>query len=76
MVSYDARGTEWILSIADNGVGKSADGASEAKAGLGTSIVQALAKELDACVDFFSNKHGTTVSIKHASANSIPRPGD
>ena len=38
-VSYDARGAEWMLSIADNGVDKSEDGASDAKAGLGTSIV-------------------------------------
>jgi len=45
-------------------------------AGLGTSIVQALAKELDARVDFLSDKHGTTVSIKHASAIPTPRSGD
>jgi hypothetical protein len=42
---------------------------------LGTSIVHALAKELDASVDFVSDKHGTTVSIKHSSAILTPRPG-
>ena len=55
----------WILSIADNGIGKPHDGAADATSGLGTSIVQALAKDLDASVDFASDRHGTTLSIKH-----------
>jgi hypothetical protein len=42
---------------------------------LGTSIVHALAKELDASVDFVSDKHGTTVSIKHATAIPTRQPG-
>src|SRR5207342_1527690 len=48
VVAYDNVGSDWTLSIADNGVGKSPKGAVDVKAGLGTSIVQALAKELDA----------------------------
>jgi two-component sensor histidine kinase len=76
VVAYDTNGSEWTLSIADNGVGKPHVGAVEATSGLGTSIVQALAKELDASVDFVSDKHGTTVSIKHATATPAPRPDD
>ena len=72
VVSYDARGAEWMLSIADNGVGKSADGASEVKAGLGTSIVQALAKELDASVEISSGPRGTTVFVQHAINQPLP----
>ncbi len=36
-------------------------------AGLGTSIAQALAKELHASLEFVSGCHGTTVLIKHAT---------
>ncbi len=68
VVAYDPNGSGWTLSIADNGVGKSTDGASEGKAGLGTSIVQALAKELGARVEVVSDQNGTKVSITHAAA--------
>ena len=67
VVAYDSNGSEWTLSIADNGVGKRNDGAGDVKTGLGTSIVQALAKELDASVDFVSDQHGTTVTVAHAA---------
>ena len=72
VVAYDTSGPDWTLSIADNGVGKPHEGAADAKSGLGTSIVQALAKELDASVNFVSDQHGTTVSITHAKGTSTP----
>ena len=75
VVAYDTSKSGWTLSIADNGVGKPHAGAVDATSGLGTSIVQALAKELDASVDFVSDKHGTTVTIKHATAVQTPRLG-
>jgi two-component sensor histidine kinase len=73
VVAYDTSGSGWTLSIADNGVGKPHEGADDAKSGLGTSIVQALANELDANVDFASDQHGTTVSITRANVASTPR---
>jgi two-component sensor histidine kinase len=72
VVAYDPNGSGWVLSIADNGVGKFTEGAGEGKAGLGTSIVQALAKELGAHVDVVSDQHGTKVSITHPAP--IPTP--
>ena len=72
VVAYDTNGPDWTLSIADNGVGKPHEGAVDATSGLGTSIVQSLAKELDASVDFVSDKHGTTVSIKHVATPTAP----
>jgi hypothetical protein len=42
------------------------------KAGLGTSIVQALAKDLNAYVEVPSDKHGTTVVIKHVATPTAP----
>ncbi len=63
-VGYLARGSDWTLSVGDNGVGMSAQ-PEKAKAGLGTSIVEALARQLDAKVDVASNGAGTKVAIVH-----------
>ena len=71
VVAYETAGSGWTLSIADNGVGKPHEGAADAKSGLGTSIVQALAKELDANVKFVSDQHGTTVTIAHAAHDAV-----
>jgi two-component sensor histidine kinase len=68
VVAYDTSGSGWTLSIVDNGIGKPPEGAADAKSGLGTSIVQALANELDAKVEFSSDQYGTTVSIRHVSS--------
>jgi two-component sensor histidine kinase len=46
IVTYEVTGTDWKLSIADNGMGKPKCGSP--KVGLGTSIVNALANQLDA----------------------------
>ena len=46
--------------------------ASEKKGGLGTSLVQSLAKQLDAQVTIASDAHGTAVSITHATFKSKP----
>src|ERR1700686_4622770 len=50
-VAYDMIGTNWKLSIADNGIGKPPGGFAQAKSGLGTGIVKALAHQLDAQVE-------------------------
>ena len=65
MVGYSSRGPNWTLSIADDGVGMSAEPAP-ATAGLGTSIVEALAKQLRARVQVANANPGTNVSIIHA----------
>jgi chemotaxis protein methyltransferase CheR len=69
-VSYDVSGTDWKLTVADNGKGRPAGVLARPKAGLGTSIVKALAKQLDARVVTWSGRHGTTVSITHATVVS------
>jgi two-component sensor histidine kinase len=66
-VAYDVAGTNWQLSIADNGVGKPTSDFAQAKTGLGTSIVKALAQQLDARVEVSSGPQGTTVSVSHAT---------
>ena len=67
VVSYKAAETDWKLTISDNGIGKPDVKASEIKGGLGTSLIQALAKQLDARLDIASDGHGTAVSMTHAT---------
>jgi two-component sensor histidine kinase len=71
-VSYETHGSNWKLSIADNGVGKSEGAWPPASLGLGTSIVDSLARQLEARVDTKSGPTGTSVSITHSTF--IPRP--
>src|SRR6204780_99376 len=66
-VAYDMIGTNWKLSIPDNGIGKPAGGFAPGKSGLGTGIVKALAHQLDAQVETLAGPEGTTVSITHAT---------
>jgi chemotaxis protein methyltransferase CheR len=62
-VAYDMIGTNWKLSICDNGIGKPTGGFAQGKSGLGTGIVKALAHQLDAQVETLAGPEGTTVSI-------------
>jgi two-component sensor histidine kinase len=66
-VAYDVSGTDWMLSIADNGVGKPGGVFAQPKTGLGTGIVKALAQQLGAKVETSAGPEGTTVSITHAT---------
>jgi two-component sensor histidine kinase len=66
-VAYDMIGTNWKLSISDNGIGKPTGGFAPGKSGLGTGIVKALAHQLDAQVETLAGPEGTTVSITHAT---------
>ena len=64
-VDYRADGTAWTLSVRDTGTGMPKDHAS-AKPGLGTGIVEALARQLGASVRYDAVKPGTLVAIVHA----------
>lgn len=67
VVAYDVSGTNWKLSVTDNGVGKQDGVFAQGKTGLGTSIVKALAQQLDAKVEISATRDGTSVSITHAT---------
>jgi len=65
-VAYKVNGLNWKLSITDNGVGKPDESPGVvAKSGLGTSIVNALAQQLDASVDLASGSGGTIITVSH-----------
>jgi two-component sensor histidine kinase len=64
LVGYETQGGDWTLSVKDDGVGMPTGGVP-AKAGLGTSIVQALAKQLGAEVTVADTRPGTNISVAH-----------
>ena len=70
LVGYQAHGPNWTLSVGDDGVGmpKGPDGPTP---GLGTSIVEALARQLEARVKVADAKPGTDVSIIHTQIASV-----
>jgi two-component sensor histidine kinase len=71
-VGYHSRGPNWTLSVEDDGVGLPKDRES-ATPGLGTSIVEALAKQLSAHVQIEDAHPGTLVSVIH---NQIAAVGE
>jgi two-component sensor histidine kinase len=74
VVGYRSTPTDWTLSVTDDGVGMPhAD--APAKAGLGTSIVEALARQVSARVQVTDADPGTRVSIVHEDA-AVAKPED
>jgi len=63
-VNYNFHGPNWVLCVRDDGVGMPVSGTA-ARTGLGTSIVQALAAQLNASVESAPEHPGTKVSIHH-----------
>jgi len=71
-VGFAVAGTNWKLSITDNGIGAPVGVFAQAKSGLGTSIVKALAQQLEARVDVLSGPQGTSVLVTHATFAKMP----
>ncbi len=82
-VTYESTPESWKLSIGDDGIGLSANAIRGE--GLGTSIVESLANQLNANVARISTGRGTVVSISYPStttpdkkrpARELPRQGE
>jgi two-component sensor histidine kinase len=71
-VGFAVAGTNWRLSVVDNGIGAPVGVFAQAKSGLGTSIVNALALQLEARVDVVSGPQGTSVLVTHATFAKMP----
>jgi two-component sensor histidine kinase len=69
-VDYNSRGPNWTLSVSDTGVGMPKDVAN-AKPGLGTNIVQALAAQLQAAIKISEAHPGTVVAIAHTQIAAV-----
>jgi two-component sensor histidine kinase len=67
VVKYQSLGSNWKLTVSDDGVGKQDGLFAQQKAGLGTGIIKALSHQLNAQVETLANARGTTVSITHAT---------
>jgi len=70
VVAYDLAAPNWRLSVSDNGIGRPEGESDRTTPGLGTTIVEALAKQLDARAETLTTKHGRTVSITHGPFSS------
>lgn len=71
LVTYETDGSDWKLTVSDNGVGKDSEIKSS---GLGTAIVDALVHQLEARIDIASGPDGTSVSVTRATfASRMPQ---
>ena len=74
VVAYQTAGADWRLAVSDNGIGLPNGCADKGTPGLGTGIVEALARQLDGRVERSPglNGIGTSVSIVHGPFASGP----
>lgn len=70
IVGYEADEDDWKLSVSDNGAGMPMQKPGSRKSGLGTSLINALAQQIDAKVEIATSPKGTTVCITHATFKS------
>ena len=66
-IDYRSDGPDWTLSVRDDGVGMPT-GPEKAKPGLGTGIVEALARQMRGVIHVVDATPGTAVSVVHDSA--------
>jgi chemotaxis protein methyltransferase CheR len=76
IVTHEVQDKDWKLTVADNGVGRQGEQAVSANSGLGTAVVKALAEQLGASVEHFSDSTGMRISITRATFTSqLPLAG-
>jgi two-component sensor histidine kinase len=71
IVGYRSEGRNWTLSIEDDGVGMPKGKAPAATPGLGTSLVEALTRQLHATIKVTDRNPGTVVSIIGLDRTSV-----
>ncbi len=70
-VTFEMAKSDWKLTVADNGVGRAADEGSNISTGLGTALIGALAKQLNAQITETSTPKGLTVEVTRATFESL-----
>ena len=70
LIAYEVEPAGWTLSVTDDGVGRAA-AISTKKPGLGTSIVEAIARQLGARVVLSDAEPGTKVALVNAASPVI-----
>ena len=66
-VTFEKSASDWKLTVSDNGRGKRQVESEKTSSGLGTALISALAKQLDAQVSEVSTAKGLTVEITRAT---------
>jgi len=69
-VSFVRDGPVWSLSVSDNGIGRARVAVEPGHIGLGTRIVEALARQLKATVHTADGNPGTSTSVRHTGQAS------
>jgi two-component sensor histidine kinase len=64
IVDYHSEGKAWTLAVSDNGVGMPT-GTRKPAAGLGTGIIEALAKHLGATIRVVASNPGVAITVFH-----------
>ncbi len=75
IVDYHASGPDWTLSVSDDGAG-TPEQMADAKPGLGSIIIGALATQLEAVIETQGNHPGTKVSVRHVARPALSPPPD
>jgi chemotaxis protein methyltransferase CheR len=70
-VTFEMAKTDWKLTVADNGVGRNGIEEPTGSTGLGTALIGALAKQLNAHVSQTSSDKGLTVSVTRSTFESF-----
>ena len=73
VVDYRSDGTNWSLSVKDDGIGMPT-GPRRVKAGLGTGIIEALTKHLGASFQVLASSPGVAVAISHKKKSESRSP--
>jgi two-component sensor histidine kinase len=63
LVNYQTVGGAWGLSVIDDGIGLPTQAEGGSADGLGTGIIEVLARQLGAEISTTAGPHGTTVKI-------------
>jgi two-component sensor histidine kinase len=66
-IDYRSDGSDWTLSVVDDGIGMPT-GPDKAKPGLGTGIVEALARQMAGVIHVVDANPGTAVTLVHEEA--------
>ena len=66
-ITFEKTNSDWKLTVSDNGVGRREKKTAHPSTGLGTALVAALAKQLDAQVSEVSSAKGLSVDVTRAS---------
>lgn len=69
-VTFEKVKSDWKLTVSDNGVGRLPSEESKDSTGLGTALIGALAKQLDAQISETSTAKGLTVAVTRSTFQS------